>query len=42
MVYQDEDGNIYHGDMMDGDEYGMEGDDQDYGVEGSGSPGVSN
>jgi hypothetical protein len=37
MVYQDEDGNFYHADeLMDGDEYGMEGEDHmDYGMEGS-------
>jgi len=39
MVYQDEDGNMYHADdMMEGDEYGMEDDGHhmdDYGMEGS-------
>ena len=38
MVYQDEDGNMYHADdMMEGDEYGMEedGHHDDYGMEGS-------
>lgn len=40
MVYQDEDGNLYHADdMMDGDEYGMEEDGHhmgdEYGMEGS-------